>query len=220
MKERKMIKLFLYSFMLSSIFVLGSPVLASDEKDSKEAILRKSASNPFVSRLQRAQNAEKEERESARSLYPETLNAEQIKLIINSPLKRISSLVTKREAVPLNDPKLGEIKVSSKVQNTLLNSIKEAIDIRVLNGEVEGLTIYDDMQITVHPHVTARFHQICQATYQGSTAQEEEKKTGKRKKGQLIEYILIKDRVPIQYLSQGSRQKSDAKLILSITTQE
>lgn len=223
-------KTFLYALRLSSLFVVtAAPVFSADNyklpigaaplsklppqlhRPAPPAKPRAAAANPFIKRMQRVEANEKEEKAHATTLYPCQFSASQLELIVNAPLK--GERDGKREAVALRFEGLGTVKVSSKVQNSLLNTIKEAINIKNLNG----LTISSNTLIAVDPKITAEYLHICQANYKGGTAQEEERKTGKQCKGKLIEYILMKNGAPLRYTLRG--ESFEAKLIFSITTQ-
>lgn len=194
----------------SALLILGTSVYGAD--------FSKPRLNPFVSRFQRAQTAQE------KPPYPD-FNAEQIGAIINAGTVEIksasrwsSSTSKKRVAITLYDENLGEIKVSSKTESGALNSIKKAIAEGVINRTVSNISVSEDTEITVHPEVKAIYNDLIQAKYEGSTSKEEERKTRKEKKGQLLEYLLCRNGVPIQYMGAKASQMTNAKLILSVTS--
>jgi hypothetical protein len=208
-----MIKLSVYSFMLGSIFLISASALSSDP-DAKK-------SNPFGKRMQHAH----EKKEEEKTLYPKVFDAKQIGEIVNADIVPYKSgKGDKREAVPLYDESLGQIKVSCKVDNSILNQIKAEIDEGFLDGKTDRLRINDSKYgttcITVHPDIIAKFSQVSHPVYQGSTAQEETKKTGQPMKGMIVEYILERNGTPIRYYAPLSEQQTTAKLFVSVTSKK
>jgi hypothetical protein len=231
----KMMKLSLYPLMLSSLIFVGSPVLGSHNIDQFNRAARKAppsipvrsnqvapqeaprraATNPFAPRMAQVQQEEKKVQETAKASYPQTFNADQIKLIVNTVLKSDGRGGQKRDAVFINHPKVGRMKVSVKNDLGLLNDLRQAI-----HGGMYIRTVNDDTQIIVPPSITAVYSQILQTQYNASTAQEETRKTGRSKKGCLVEYKLMRDGEPLIYLPKHAMAKQcAAKLILSITTE-
>jgi len=228
----KMMKLSLYPLMLSSLIFVGSPVLGSNNKNpfnnndpfnrvtrkapppipvrSNQEAPRRAATNPFAARMVQVQQEEKKVQETAKASYPQVFKAEQIQLIVNAALKSNGRGGTKREAVSIN-----HMKVSTKTLDGLLNDIKQEIQGGRFNRSVDDTT-----QIIVSSSITAIFNEIKHPNYNASTAQEETKKTGKPKKGCLVEYKLMRDGEPLIYLPKHAMAKQcPAKLVLIITTE-
>jgi hypothetical protein len=199
---------------LSSAFILfGSSVYGAD--------FRKPLQNPFGPMIKRAQVERKKEIEKAKELYPKEFDAFDIQDIVNAPPKQYSDTTYMRYAVFVDHKKFGRIKVSSKVDNKILNPIKAAIDKSVIEGRIESLSVNDSTRIEVHPHIKAIFKELIQANYGGGTAQEERERTNQSIIGRLAVYTLYLNGEPFKYrLGDSSATKITATLILSITSRE